>query len=179
MKNHHDKKIVEYAKAIKSTLKEITPGQELIDSPESLDAFLKKEKLYKSKLTDRVKIIEKLANDIVTGRRDIKIDLDKIPSNTTPGKLEAVQIYDSLERQLRQLKNPTYDKTYQIVSKLALLIQLLLAIGSLLTMGSKDDKASSKKKEFVKTVKQIGDPNKKTPKEILSWVKNVMSMIKR
>lgn len=179
MKKKQNRKMVEYAKAIQNTIKE-SPERELIDSPESLMAFLKKEKLYKSKIRDRIKIIEKLAKDLVDGKRDIKIDLDKIPTTTTPGKLEATQLLSSLERQISTIgPDATYDKTYQVVSKLAILIQLLFTIATLLANGPTDDKQKSKKKQFVQTVKKIDDPNKKTPNEILSWVKSIVSLIKK
>lgn len=179
MKKKHDSEIVEYAKSIRKKLKESPPERELIDSPETLAAFLKKEKLYKAKISDQVRIIEKLAKDMVDGKRDIKIDLDKIPTYTTPGKLEASQMFVSLERELRQIQNPTYSETYQIIGKLVLFLQTLAIIGSLLFMGKTDTKGISKKKEFVKKVKQVGDPTKKTPNQLISWVKDLLSLIKK
>lgn len=185
MKNNHDKKIVEYAKNIKATMKENEPDLELIDSPEKLDAFLKKEKLYKAKIKDHVKIIQKLAQDIASGKRNVKIDLEKIPRTSWPNvvipdKREAENLYWDLSAELKKIQNPTYGKTYQVFVKFVFWLQLFLALTSFL-VDSKNTETSeekAKKKQFLTILKQMGDLSQKTPKEMIYLMKKVMSLVK-
>lgn len=182
MKKYKNRRIIEYAMDIKSTIKKESPEVELIDSPEKLNDFLKKEKLYKAKMRDQSKIIQKIAQDIVSGKRDIKIDLEKIPRtqwpNVLPDKREAEKLYWDLTIELKQMQNPTYGKTYQVFAKFIFWLQLILGLAAFLVDGKSESENNIKKKQFATSLKQLGDPSKKTPRELISWMKKAMSYVK-
>lgn len=176
MKNNHDKKIVEYAKLIHSFLKESIPDKEILDSPEKFKKFLEKEKLAKSNIFSQINKISKIADQVASGKREIHFNIDDVPSEH---KRLAQSLIATIKVAIAKKENPTYGPTYQSVSQIISLILSLLSIGALLFMGEIDDKSKVKKRQFVKTVKKIGDPTKKTPKEILSWVKNIVGLIEK
>lgn len=106
---------------------------ELINSTDSLREFLQKEKLVKASIFQQVRIYDRLARDIVEGKRNIKIDLDNVPSHTHPGKLEASVLFIGLERRLKEMQNLTpYSYTYRVVAVTAIVIMVLALVVRLL-----------------------------------------------
>ena len=180
MKNKYDKNVIEYAKSIKKGISEKNPDIENISSSEEFEKFLEKEKLAKASMWSELKIIKKIAQDIVDGKRDIQFKIEDLPPDK---KRKAERLILLIKSDMEKMKNPIYDTTYQTISKLALLIQLLAGLGYgisyLLSMGPTDDRRKLKKRQFVKTVKQIGDPTKKTPKQLMSWIKNIVGLIEK
>jgi len=170
--------IVEYAKSIQSVISEKNPDIETIASSEELEKFLEKEKLAKANMWSELKIIKNIAQQIVDGKRDIQFKIEDLPPDK---KRKAERLILLIKSDIEKMKNPIYDTTYQTISKLALLIQLLVGLGYgisyLLSMGPTNNSRELKKKKFVNTVKKLGDPRKKTPKELMSFIKNVVSLI--
>ena len=106
---------------------------EIINSYETLYAFMAKETLDDASIQERVRILNALANDIVDGKRDIKFDLESIPTHTRPGRLEATQIVSSLKRDLDYYQGDTpYNPTYRFISIAALIIQFIIVLFTLL-----------------------------------------------
>jgi hypothetical protein len=169
----YDKNIVEYAKSIKFAFKESNPEKEILSSPEEFQKFLEKENIAKSGILSQIRKINKIADDVASGKREIQIDIDKLPSDK---KRIAQSIISTIKVTVAKKNNPTFGPTYQAVSQLVYLLLSLLTLGAIIFMGPNDGTNKIKKREFVKTVKRIGNPNKKTPNEILSWVKNIVSL---
>ena len=162
MKMKYDSEIVEYAKAIRLELKEQSSKKDRISSPEEFDTFMKKEKLAKAGIFSEMKTINQMAKDIISGKREIEFDLDKLSPEQ---KIKAKTLLNRIKIHTNRETNPVYGTTYQTFSELVILLQLLMLAGALLFMGKDDIKTQIKNKQFVKTVSQIGDPTKKTPKE--------------
>ena len=102
---------------------------EIINSYETLYAFMAKETLDDASIQERVRILNALANDIVDGKRDIKFDLENIPTHTRPGRLEASEIVNSLKQDLDYYQGDTpYSPTYRFVSIAVFVFQLILAL---------------------------------------------------
>jgi len=173
---HHDQKIVEYAKSVRLKLKEQSKKEDFISSPVEFDKFMERENLAKAGMFSEMRIINQMAKDIISGKREIQFDLDKLSPEQN---LKAQILLSRIKIHISRETNPIYDTTYQIIAELVILLQFLLVAGALLFMGKDDIKTQIKNKQFVRTVKQIGDPTKKTPKEILSLVKNIVSLIEK
>jgi hypothetical protein len=171
---YHDKKIVEYAKSVRLKLKEQSKKEDFISSPVEFNKFMEKEKLSKAGIFAEMKIINQMARDIIGGKREIQFDLDKLDPDQ---RIKAKTILNRIKIHTNRETNPIYSTTYQTFSELVILLQLLLLAGALLFMGKADEKIKAKNNQFVKTVRQIGDPRKKTPKELMSFIKNVVSLI--
>jgi hypothetical protein len=171
----YDSSTIEYAKSIRNEINEKNREYGKIDSPESLEVFLKNEKLYKTKFFSRIKQFEKLAQDIVDGKLNVEFDLDKLPPKE---RSKAEGILTSLKYEVNQIKDPTYNKTYQIITTLIYLIGLLSSFGALLFMGNSKSKNKDKSKEFLKLVRKIKDVSSKTPNNVIPLVKNIMNLFK-
>ena len=118
-----------------SSEKEInTAPLELLDSTESLKEFLEKENLVKASIFQQVKIYDRLAREMIDGKRNIKIDPDNVPSHTHPGKLEASVLFIGLERRLKEMQNltPFSSYTYRFVAITAFVIQVIAILVYLL-----------------------------------------------
>jgi hypothetical protein len=171
----YDSSTIEYAKSIRNEINEKNREYGKIDSPESLEVFLKNEKLYKTKFFSRIKQFEKLAQDIVDGKLNVEFDLDKLPPKE---RSKAEGILTSLKYEVNQIKDPTYNKTYQIITTLIYLIGLLSSFGALLFMGNSKSKNKDKSNQFLKLVRKIKDVSSKTPNNVIPLVKNIMNLFK-
>ena len=173
---HNDKKIVEYAKSVQIFLKEDKVGKNTIKSSEEFQKFMENEKFAKAGLYKEITIIRRLAKEIIDGKREIHFDFEKLsPKERRKAQALLAQIEDQIFKQT----NPIYGTTYQTFVKLTLLIATLLSAGAMLFMGSSDKKTNIKTKKFIDSVRKVGDPRKKTPKELMSFVKNIVSLIEK
>lgn len=110
-------------------LKEQSKKEDFISSPVEFDKFMERENLAKAGIFSKMRIINQMAKDIISGKREIQFDLDKLSPEQ---KRKAQMLLANIQIDISRATNPIYDSTYQIIAELVILLEFLLVAGALL-----------------------------------------------